>query len=181
LIAYEKTKKIISIMKKQNSRRTFITNGLVFSLGASLLPVVAHKPYAADPIDTKLVNEFVKVAHSDLSKVKEMLETTPNLLNASWDWGNGDFETALGAAGHMGLTETADYLIAKGARTDIFVLTMLGKTPIVKSLLADYPNLLYSRGPHGFSLLHHAEKGGKKGEELLAYLQSLGLKEKKFN
>ncbi|WP_220275166.1 hypothetical protein [Emticicia sp. BO119] len=168
-------------MKKQNSRRTFIASGFVLSVGASLIPAVAHKSYAADPVDSKLVNEFVRIAHSDLNKLKEMLETTPNLLNAAWDWGNGDFETAIGAAGHMGLTETADYLIAKGARTDIFVLTMLGKTAIVKSLLSDYPNLLYSKGPHGLSLLHHAEKGGKKAEELLAYFQSLGLKEKKFN
>lgn len=28
-------------------------------------------------------------------KTKQMLEATPALLNASWDWGNGDFEEAI--------------------------------------------------------------------------------------
>lgn len=107
-----------------------------------------------------------------------MLSAQPLLLNASWDWGGGDFETAIGAAGHMGLREEANYLLAKGARSDIFVLTMLGKTAIVKGMLADYPALLNSAGPHGFTLLHHAEKGGKEAEELFDFLQSLGLKDK---
>ena len=99
------------------------------------------------------------------------------LLNAAWDWGNGDFETALGAAGHLGIKETANLLISLGARTDIFVLTMLGKTDIVKALLKTYPSLLNSKGPHGFTLLHHAEKGGKDSEKLLKHLQKLGLTE----
>ncbi|NOT38121.1 MAG: ankyrin repeat domain-containing protein [Saprospiraceae bacterium] len=128
-------------------------------------------------IDPKIVKEFVKVAHSDFDKVKEMLKEQPLLLNASWDWGGGDFETALGAAGHMGLKDMANFLISLGARTDIFVLTMLGKTDIVKALLKAYPGLLNSQGPHGFTLLHHAEKGGKDAEKLLKHLQKLGLKE----
>ena len=102
-----------------------------------------------------------------LGKVKEMLSVQPLLLNSSWDWGGGDFETALGAAGHMGLKETASYLLDKGARTDIFVLTMLGKTAIVKSMLNEFPALLNSAGPHGFTLLHHAEKGGKEGGRII--------------
>lgn len=130
------------------------------------------------PIALDVVNEFVKVAHSDFGKVKQMLEEYPLLLNAAWDWGGGDFETALGAAGHMGLREEALYLIEKGARADIFVLAMLGKTDIVKAMLKEYPTLLHSAGPHGFTLLHHAEKAGKEGEELVNHLQMLGLKEK---
>jgi len=50
-----------------------------------------------------------------------MLAEYPLLLNSSWDWGGGDFETALGAAGHMGLKDTANFLISQGARVDIFV------------------------------------------------------------
>ncbi|MBC7884647.1 MAG: ankyrin repeat domain-containing protein [Saprospiraceae bacterium] len=122
-----------------------------------------------------MVKEFVKVAHRDFDKVKEMLDEQPLLLNAAWDWGGGDFETAIGAAGHMGLKDIANYLIEKGARTDIFVLTMLGKTDIVKFMLSEYPILLNSFGPHGFTLLHHAEKGGKESEILYHHLRSLGL------
>ncbi|MBL7961552.1 ankyrin repeat domain-containing protein [bacterium] len=129
-------------------------------------------------MESELVKEFVQVAHTDLGRVKILLETNPLLLNASWDWGGGDFETALGAAGHMGLKDTANYLLDKGARADIFVLTMLGKTEMVKSMLTEYPKLLMSLGPHGFTLLHHAEKGGTEASELKEFLISKGLQDK---
>ena len=147
-------------------RKDFLKKALLFSTGISFFPnlIFAQKKETPPQIDPKTVNEFVKIAHSDFDKVKEMVTQQPLLLNASWDWGNGDFETALGAAGHMGLKETANFLISLGARTDIFVLTMLGETAIVKALLKAYPSLLNSRGPHGFTLLHHAKKGGRDAE-----------------
>ena len=162
------------------SRKQFLSATFLVTTGSIVIPgfasaVQQEKPL---PIPSETVREFVRVAHSDLEKVKEMLTAQPLLLNASWDWGGGDFETAIGAAGHMGLKDTANFLLDRGARTDIFVLTMLGKTGMVKSMLNDYPSLLNAAGPHGFTLLHHAEKGGKESEELFSYLQSLGLKEK---
>lgn len=126
------------------------------------------------PLSPELVLDFVKSAHRDLARVKELLEKEPNLLNATWDWGNGDFETGLGAAGHMGLTEMAEFLISKGARMDIFVATMLGKMEIVKPILEAFPNLKSSKGPHGITLLVHAEKGGDKAKPVLEYLRSIG-------
>ena len=54
------------------------------------------------PISAELVQEFVKVAHGNFDKLKELLNQQPNLLNAAWDWGNGDYETGMNAAGHMG-------------------------------------------------------------------------------
>lgn len=161
------------------SRKDFLKKGLLFSAGISLVPnlVFSQNKEKPPPIDSKIVNEFVKIAHTDLDKVKEMVKEHPLLLNASWDWGGGDFETALGAAGHMGQKEIANFLISLGARTDIFVLTMLGKTDIVKALLKTYPGLLNSIGPHGFTLLHHAEKGGNDAENLLKHIQKLGLTE----
>ena len=110
-----------------------------------------------------------------------MLNESPLLLNASWDWGGGDFETALNAAGHMRLKESANYLLQKGARADIFVLTMLGKTELVKSTIKEIPSILNSLGPHRFTLLHHAEKGRKNSEVLLSFFQSSGLKEKNIS
>lgn len=166
-------------MDNLTSRQDFLRKGLFFTTGISLVPSLIFSQNRETPpqIDSKIVNEFVKIAHSDFNKVKEMVTEQPLLLNASWDWGNGDFETALGAAAHMGLKEIANFLISLGARTDIFALTMLGKTDIVKALLKAYPNLLNSKGPHGFTLLHHAEKGGKDAEKLLKHLQKLGLTE----
>jgi len=56
---------------------------------------------------------------------------------------------------------------------------MLGKTQIVKPYLETYPQYLSARGPHGFTFLHHAQRGGEDAVELLEYLQGKGLKETK--
>ena len=160
------------------SRNKFLSKTVLVAAGSLVIPAYVSAQDKPAAIASEMVKEFVLIAHRDLDKVKQMLTAQPLLLNASWDWGGGDFETAIGAAGHMGLKEMANYLLEKGARTDIFVLTMLGKTGIVKGMLADFPGLLNSAGPHGFTLLHHAEKGGKESQELFDYLQTLGLKEK---
>ena len=126
------------------------------------------------PISSELVQEFVKVSHGNLEKVKEMLNQQPNLLNAAWDWGNGDYETGMNAAGHMGHVAIAEFLLSKGARMDIFCAAMLGKLDIVKPILDSYPNLKTSKGPHGLKLLHHAEKGGENAKSVLEYLKGIG-------
>jgi ankyrin repeat protein len=130
----------------------------------------------SEPLSAEKVKEFVVAGHNDLDKIKAMLAETPNLLYASWDWGNGDFETALEGAGHMGRKDIADFLIKQGARPNLFVLTMLGKTDLVKQQLNLFPELLNSKGPHGFTLLHHAMQGGDDAKALLAYLDEKGLK-----
>jgi hypothetical protein len=58
---------------------------------------------------------------------------------------------------------------------------MLGKTQIVKAYLEAWPQYLNARGPHGFTLLHHAQRGGDDVKEILDYLQSKGLKEAKVS
>ncbi len=166
----------------KQSRRKFFGQAVALGSFMGLAPVLAPARSfsgleAAEPIDPALVKEFVGVAHRDLNRTKEILEARPLILNASWDWGDGDFETALGAAGHVGNREIAGYLLEKGARADIFVLTMLGETALVKSLLERFPALLHSLGPHGYTLLHHAKKGGEPAAELAEYLGSQGLTE----
>ena len=160
-------------------RRTFL-RGLAYAAAAPLISITAnaeqHKFMQERPLplNADLVLDFVRSAHRDLERVKELLDKEPNLLNATWDWGKGDFESGIGGAGHMGLTEIAEYLIAKGARMDIFVATMLGKMDIVRPMLDAFPNLKTSKGPHGITLLAHAEKGGEKAKSMLEYLQSIG-------
>jgi hypothetical protein len=133
----------------------------------------------AEQLPPDKVKDFVIAGHSDLVKVKSLLQEFPTLLYATWDWGGGDFETALEGAGHVGNKEMANYLIPLGARANLFVLTMLGKTQIVQSCLEAYPEYLNARGPHGFTFLHHALRGGDDAKELLEYFQSKGLKETK--
>ncbi|MBL8100562.1 MAG: hypothetical protein JNK81_15365 [Anaerolineales bacterium] len=124
-------------------------------------------------LDSTLVQEFVGNAHGNLDRVKELLSQEPNLVNATWDWGGGDFETALGAAAHMGAKDIANYLLEHGARLDIFAAAMLGKLEIVKSALTAYPNAKDILGPHDIPLIIHAEKGGDDAKAVLEYLKSL--------
>jgi hypothetical protein len=124
-------------------------------------------------LESTLVNEFVSKAHGDLNRVTELLAQEPALVNATWDWGGGDFETGLGAAAHMGRKDIANFLLEHGARLDIFAAAMLGKLDIVKAALTAYPDALNIPGPHGIPLIAHAAKGGEDAVAVLEYLQSL--------
>jgi len=139
-------------------------------------PTPSNIPKRPDPLAPTLVREFVGKAHGDLAATKALLSETPGLLNATWDWGGGDFEMGIGGAGHMGHREIAEFLIGQGGRMDIFVAAMLGKLDIVKAMLAAYPGLLNSKGPHGIPLMVHAKKGGLPAEPVVAFLESQGLK-----
>jgi hypothetical protein len=165
-----------------NRRHFLVTTGLSFPLLGSDALLAQETMKSAKPaqLAPELVKEFVRVGHNNLPEVERMLMEHPGLLNASWDVGGGDFETALEGAGHVGDREIAEYLIGQGARANIFVLTMLGRTTEVKGLLAAFPNLLRSKGPHGLTLLHHAQRGGEPARELLEHIQTLGLTETKF-
>lgn len=125
-------------------------------------------------IDPKLVNEFVSVAHGNLKRVRELLDAEPGLLNAAWDWGGGDFETALGAAAHTGGREIALLLLGRGARIDLFTAAMLGEVEIVRAILSATPAARTSRGAHGIPLIVHAQQGGAQAEGVLALLAEMG-------
>jgi hypothetical protein len=129
-----------------------------------------------DPLPPSLVQQFVGKAHADLDATKALLAETPALLNATWDWGGGDFEMGIGGAGHMGNRAIAEFLLAQGGRMDIFVAAMLGKLDIVKAMIAAYPNLLHSKGPHGIPLMAHAKKGGAQAEPVVAFLEEQGVR-----
>lgn len=164
------------------NRKIFLKQTVFTTAGSIMaLPVLANRQYKreVEPLPQEKVKQFVIAGHGKFDEVKTMLAELPTLLYATWDWGNGDFETALEGAGHVGNKEIANYLIGLGARTNLFVLTMLGKTAIVKSFLDTYPQYLNARGPHGLTFLHHAQKGGDDSKELLEYFQSKGLKETK--
>jgi len=62
-----------------------------------------------------LVKEMVAVSHGNIARVRELVQQHPELAKAAWDWGYGDWETALGAASHMGNREIAELLLAHGA------------------------------------------------------------------
>jgi hypothetical protein len=167
-----------------------MTAGMLTGITAGSSPLLSQEPASPSPppqpsaktaipdrgprLDADLVREFVIAGHGNLERVKEMLAQQPALINATWDWGGGDWETALGGASHMGNQPIAEYLLAHGARMDVFCATMMGKTEIVKAFLADDPKVVDLKGPHGISLLRHAKAG--KQEALVEMLVAKGAK-----
>jgi hypothetical protein len=147
-------------------------------LGASSL--ISFKPQDGEQLDATLVQEFVGASHKDMIKVKTLLEEYPTLLNAAHDWKKGDFETGLGAASHVGYKELAQYFLDQGAQANIFTACLFGKMDIVKPMLTTFPNTLHAKGPHGFTLLHHAIKGGDEALEVKEFLTAMGAKETKI-
>lgn len=134
-----------------------------------------ERPPALAP---ELVSEFVRKAHSDIDRVRKLLEIEPKLVNACWDWGGGDFESGLGAAAHTGRREIALLLIERGARLDIFAAVMLGMLDVVKAALTACPHAAKSLGAHGIPLLAHAKMGGEPARCVYEYLESLDQRER---
>jgi hypothetical protein len=119
-----------------------------------------------------LVQDFVIFAHGDLDMVKRLLVKEPAVLNATMDWGGGDWESGLGGAAHMGRRDIAEYLLEKGARIDMFAAAMLGHLDAVKAILASRPALVDAKGPHGIPLIAHAKAGGDSAKDVLAFLEN---------
>ena len=160
-----------------NPTRRFILVRAAGGLFAALaVPRLATSQPRPDPLAPALVEEFVRKAHADLPGTRALLAEQPALLNATWDWGGGDFEMGIGGAGHMGNREIAEFLIAQGARMDIFVAAMLGSLDIVSAMIAAYPALLHAKGPHGIPLMAHAKKGGAAAEPVVAFLEARGVR-----
>jgi hypothetical protein len=117
---------------------------------------------------------MVRVSHFDLKRVQQLVGAQPSLARAAWDWGFGDWESALGAASHMGNRPIAEYLISKGARPSLFSAAMLGHLEVVKAFVTAQPGVQRIRGPHSISLLAHAKAGGDAARPVADFLDSLG-------
>ncbi len=177
-------------MNSHNTRRDLLRVGAQSALAAAAFGGMWGQPVRADPSgnggetgrlwpgfprqDQKLVAEIVGASHFNEQRVKELLKAYPELVNACWDWGFGDWETPLGAASHVGHRGIAELLLAQGARIDIFAAAMLGLTGIVKGFVTAQPGIQRTLGPHGIPLLAHAMAGGPPAADTVAYLESLG-------
>lgn len=160
------------------SRRRF----LAMVPAAAFLPTTIAKaqqaeappavPDAFPRQDPAVAREIVGVSHRDVVRVKELVGARPALARAAWDWGYGDWETALGAASHVGDKEIAAVLLAAGAHATIFSAAMLGQLDAVKAFVTLSPGIQRTRGPHGISLLDHARAG--ESVEVVKYLEALG-------
>ena len=170
-----------------HSRRSFlrtsaglVASGLLVNLASAQEtktppPGVAKPPPKPTALSPDRVQATVGQAHRSLEKVRELVEATPLLANACWDWGGGDFETPLEAAAHTGGREIAEYLLSKGARPSLYAAGMLGHLDVVKAFLAVNPQGHLVPGPHGFTLLHCVKKGGDAAKPVLDWLLAQGV------
>lgn len=137
-------------------------------------PAVTGISAAYPTHDAIVVKNVVGAAHRSLDLVKAAVSRQPSLAKAAWDWGFGDWETALGAAAHTGQREIAEYLMDNGAPPTIFSATMLGQLDVVMAMVAAQPGIQRSPGPHNIPLLSHARAGGPTAAPVVAYLESIG-------
>ena len=166
-------------------RRAFLGSTVGSALAVAPVLAVAPRTTAAvfagdDPAvhdafpttDPALVREVVGAAHVKIDRVRELVEAHPALARASWDWGFGDWESALGAASHMGRHDIAELLIAHGARPNLFTAAMMGQLEVVRATIEASPGVQRIPGPHGITLLAHARHG--RATAVVEYLQSIG-------
>lgn len=159
------------------SRRLFMAATPAALVGATAVQP-EERPQAAEPDDHYPVtpidraSEFVGACHVQFDKVKAMLKLDAGLAKASWDWGFGDWETAIGAASHTGRVDIVELLIAHGARPTIFTLATLDRVDALRDLLENVPNVDALEGPHSISLYRHARAGEAK--RVLEYLEGRG-------
>lgn len=138
---------------------------------------LVNEPKRYPAIQEEITNEIVAISHFNLDRLKVLVNKRPELARATWDWGFGDWETAIGAASHVGREDIVDFLLSKGARPDIFTFAMLGAYETVKGMIELKPGLQRVSGPHGISLLTHAMQGDTKSQnsiKLIDYLTALG-------
>lgn len=124
--------------------------------------------------DDAAVLAAVRFSHFDLDRVRELVEARPELAKASWDWGYGDWETALGAASHTGNHAIAELLLEHGAPPTLFSATALGQLDVVRSMVEAAPGIQSQPGPHGIPLLEHARLAGERARDVAAYLEEAG-------
>ena len=195
----ELTLKLFSMNKIQQQRRRFIKSsafGLIgitafgsssaqgmmnnIELGNTPEPLFYRYP----GINDSMASGIVGASHGNFDKVKELVTARPELAGASWDWGFGDWETALGAASHVGRRDIAEFLMAHGARPDIFTYTMMGMLKSVQEIIETVPGIQSHAGPHGITLLQHAKNRLENKDiaapdaanviKVISYLESLG-------
>src|SRR5246127_859880 len=130
-------------------RKKFFVDLSTLTVSVALLGNKAFAQTAAKdeqpPFPVDLVKEFVIAGHGNFQKVQDMLKEHPNLIYSKFDWGNGDFEAAIEGAGHVGNKDIANYLLEAGSRVTLYVLTMLGKTELVRPVLEYYPSLITAK------------------------------------
>ena len=136
----------VTILLSQLKPAALIATGMVGSFSAAQNLTDPPKPGTNKPpakppaLNPDQVRETVGQAHRSLEAGRDLVEATPLLVNACWDWGGGDFETPQQAAAHTGGREIAEYLLVHHARQDVYATATLGELKFVQTALARRPS-----------------------------------------
>ena len=122
-------------------------------------------------IAPELVKEFVGNAHGDLTRVRELLEQEPGLLNAAWIGAAAIGRPRLAPPGAYG---PAGYR-AVPARAGGAPRSVRGRHARQAGGREgddrDRSSLKDALGPHGIPLVAHAAAGGEEASAVIAFLQ----------
>lgn len=108
-------------------------------------------------LDQKTRNQFIIKCHMNYDAVKEAVTERPEIVNSYNPKIN---ESGLGAAGHVGNRQIAEYLLSHGAELELGAAAMLGMKTEVSEFIASDPSLLKKGGAHGISIGYHAVLSG---------------------
>ena len=124
---------------------------------------VQGRPYAPENIDglpQDFSNEFARLAHFDVDRVKHLLKIAPGLIGARATWD----ELAIEAAAHMGLFDLAHFLADQGAPVSTCTATLLGLQNRVEALVKSDDGCARERGAHDIALIAYTAFSAQRAE-----------------
>jgi ankyrin repeat protein len=121
------------------------------------------RPYQRENIDglpQDFINEFARLSHFDVERVKHLLKLAPSLVHgrATWD------ESGIEAASHMGLVPLARHLADHGAAVSTCTATLLGLRDRVTALVKSDAACVRERGAHDLPLMAYTAYGDERHE-----------------
>lgn len=163
-----------------HSRRSFlgasaggVVGGLFMTSSGAVASASEPSGSLAVRADGDRIRQFVGACHTQIDTVREMLRDDPDLAKTGWDWGFGDYESAIGACSHTGREDIIELLLTHGARPTIFTLATLDKHAAVRGFIDSMPGAREIEGPHSISLYRHAQAGN--ASRVMAFLEREGL------
>jgi ankyrin repeat protein len=108
-----------------------------------------------DGLPQDFINDFARLAHFDVERVKKMVKLSPALVHgrATWD------ESGIEAAAHMGLYDLARHIADHGAAVSTCTATLLGLGDRVQALVGSDSACLRERGAHDIPLMAYTAYG----------------------